>query len=328
MSSSRHAPLAILSAVGAAALLVACGGGGGGGSASTTALSGSVVKGPVAGAEVCAYRATAAGKGDKIACVTTGSTGSYAMDIAYEGDVVVEASGGSYTDEATGKAATLDTPMQVVVRANGGNVTGVVTPLTSVAYSLAKGAGGGLTSAGFTTAATSVAGKFRLASVDIATATPTVSGTPDAYGRLLRAISQFQASGGKLAAFQAFSDPAALQAAFAAAYGNINGTTVSFAFGAGTTPPKPPATGGASCGITVSGSGTVRHNGNTLPFTLPATKICVTGLPAGSCEAGNSQLQDIAASGATPGGDYSINYSYAYAPGDCGGAAATMAYTQ
>ncbi|HEY8359403.1 MAG TPA: hypothetical protein VIL30_18290, partial [Ramlibacter sp.] len=266
MSAPRQASLLILSAVGAAALLVACGGGGGGDDAApvSTALSGTVVKGPVNGAEVCAYRATATGKGEKIECVTTGSTGSYAMDIDYEGDVVVEASGGNYADEATGTTKALDAPMQVVVRAGGGSVTGMVTPLTSVAYNVARGASGGLTSAGFTTAAGTVASRFQLTNVNIATAKPVVTGTTDAYGRLLRAVSQFQANGGTLAAFQAFSNPAALQAAFTTAYSTINGTTISFNF-TGTTP-NPGGGGGSSggsCGITVSGSGTVKHNGNT-----------------------------------------------------------------
>ncbi|QJW83272.1 hypothetical protein HK414_00475 [Ramlibacter terrae] len=288
-----------------------------------------MVKGPVSGAEVCAYRATAAGKGDKIECVTTGSTGGYSMDIDYDGDVVIEASGGTYTDEATGKTATLEAPMQVVVKAGGGTVTGEITPLTSVAYNVAKGAAGGLTSAGFTTAATSVAAKFQLGTVNIATSKPTVGGTPDAYGKILRAVAQFRrpAASWRLSGFLG---PGRAAGGFrrGVQQDQRHLGQLQLRRHHDHAADQAPVTGTASCGITVSGSGSVKHNGNTFPFTLPATKICITGLPTGSCEAGNAQLQDIAAAGATPGGDYSIKYSYSYAPGDCAGAIATVAYTQ
>ena len=128
-------PFALTSAaLAAAGLLAACGGGG----SAVTPISGSVVKGPVNGAQVCAYKAVAAGKGEQIKCVTTGSTGAYTMEVDYVGDVVIEASGGTYTDEATGATKTLSDPLQVVLNAQGTAATGVVTPLTTVAFSMAK----------------------------------------------------------------------------------------------------------------------------------------------------------------------------------------------
>lgn len=344
-------PLALISsALATAGLLAACGGGS---SSPTTTVSGSVVKGPVNAAQVCAYKAAATGKGDQIKCVTTTSTGTYTMDLDYVGDVVIEASGGTYTDEATGVTKTLSDPLQVVLNAQGSAATGVVTPLTSVAYSLSKAASGGVSSANFATAATSVASQFQLSGVNIATAVPAVSGTTNAYGQILKAVSQYVANGNTLASFITFTSPTTIQVAFNSAYAAANGATVSFNLGSttastgtgtgtGTVPGTGTGTGtggtgtgtgtgtgssSASCGITVAGSGTVVASGFTVPFTLPATKVCVTGVPAASCTAGNAQLQSAAAGGATPSGNYTLSYTYSYAPGDCTGAIATVAVT-
>jgi hypothetical protein len=335
-SSTR--PFLALSVVAAAALVVACGGGDD--APVSTAISGNVVKGPVSGATVCAFKATAAGKGEQLQCVTSSAGGAYAMNLEYTGDVVIEASGGSYTDEATGASRTLSDPMQVVLSAQGGTAVGMVTPLTSVAYSLSKAASGGVTSASFATSASNVAAQFQLGAVNIASAAPVVTGTPNGYGNVLRAVSKFVANGGTQAAFQAYVNPGSFQAAFASAYAAINGTTVTFTFsgapvtgtvtpgtgGTTTTPGGSTAGGAESCGITVSGSGTTTAQGMTIPFTLPPTKVCVTGLPAGSCSAGNSQLQNIATSGAAPSGNFTVNYNYSYAPNDCAGAISTVAY--
>jgi len=340
-------PIALTStALAAAGLLVACGGG----SSTVTPISGSVVKGPVNGAQVCAYKAVAAGKGDQIKCVTTSSTGAYTMDVDYVGDVVIEASGGTYTDEATGTTKTLSDPLQVVLNAQGSAATGVVTPLTAVAYSLSKAASGGVTSANFGTAATTVASQFQLSGVNIATALPATTGTANAYGQILKAVSQYVASGNTLASFITFTSPTTIQVAFNSAYATANGVTVSFNLGGtttgtgtgtgtGSTGGGTGSTGGGtgtgtgtgssaqSCGITVAGSGSVTASGMSIPFTLPATKVCVTGVPAASCTAGNAQLQSAAAGGATPSGNYTLSYTYSYAPGDCAGAIATVAVT-
>ncbi|MEO7391935.1 MAG: hypothetical protein ABIU58_07150 [Ramlibacter sp.] len=303
----------------------------------TTSLSGNVVKGPVNGATVCAYKATAAGKGEQIKCTTSGAGGAYTMDIAYTGDVVIEATGGNYTDEATSAAKTLGDPMQVVVASQGGATVGVITPLTSAAFSVSKGLSGGVTSANFSTAATTVGSQFKLSGVNLATTLPLVTGTTNSYGQILKAISQYVANGNSLASILAFNSPTALQAGFGTAYSTINGTSVVFTFpggtvtvgtGSGTGAGGTPAPGTESCGITVSGNGTVTANGFTVPFTLPNTKICVTGVPSGSCSAGNSTLQSLAAAGASPGGNYSINYNYTFAPGDCAGSIATVAFTR
>jgi hypothetical protein len=338
-----HPSLSALSAcLVAAGLVAACGGSDGGAAApaaATTSVSGAVVKGPVSGSNVCAYKAVAAGKGDQIKCATTNASGAYTMDIEYTGDVVLEATGGTYTDEATNTTKTLSEPMQVVIASQGGATAGVLTPLTSAAYSVSKGLSGGVTNANFGTAATTVASQFNLSGVNIAATIPVVAGTTNDYGKILRAVAQFIANGNTQASFQAFASPTTLQAGFGTAYATANGSSITFTFNGGTTTVTP-GTGGtggtgttgggsssSSCGITVAGSGTVVASGFTVPFTLPATKVCVTGVPATSCTAGNAQLQNLSAAGATPaGGGYSLNYTYSYAPGDCTGAIATVAF--
>ncbi|MRD46805.1 hypothetical protein GHT07_05930 [Caenimonas koreensis DSM 17982] len=325
MRSVVRRPFLLLSAaIAASALIVACGGGGGGGTVTPTTISGSVVKGPVSAANVCAYKAVAGGKGDQLACTTTNASGAYSFDIQYTGDVVIEASGGTYVDEATHVSTALSTPLQVVIASSGGTATGIVTPLTSVAYSMAKGMSGGVSSANFSTAATNVATQFQLGSINIATTAPTIGSSANVYGKALQAFSQFVAAGGSFSAFVTWTNPASFQSAYSSAYVVINGNSITFTFtGTGINP------GGGStesCGITVAGSGTVSANGGSFPFTLPPTKVCVTGLPTGACSAGNSQLQSLASSGATPAGNYSISYTYAYAPNDCAGALVTVNY--
>ena len=336
LHSTTPARLALFPAsvvVAACGVLASCGGGSTPAVATTTSMSGNVVKGPVSGAQVCAYKATPAGKGDQITCTTSAAGGAYTMELSYVGDVVVEATGGSYTDEATGAATTLGQPMQVVVASQGGATVGVITPLTSAAYSVSKGLSGGVTAANFSTAASTVAGYFQLSGVNLATTVPLVAGTTNNYGQVLKAVSQYIKNGNTLASVLAFDTPAALQAGFANAYATINGNSVSFTFPGGTVTVGPgtgttggTAAGTESCGISVSGSGTVTTGGFTVPFTLPNTKICVTGVPTGTCSAGNASLQSLAAAGASPGTNYSINYNYSYAANDCSGAVATVAF--
>ena len=133
---------AALLAVPAAALLAACGGSDDAATpiapvATTTTVSGSAVKGPVNGATVRAK------KPDGTACgtATTNAQGTYSLETTCTGDLIIEVSGGTYTDEATNQSRALDTPLRVVVAANGGTVTGIATPLTTMAYTYAFGSG-------------------------------------------------------------------------------------------------------------------------------------------------------------------------------------------
>ena len=75
--------------------------------------------------------------GATLGTTTTGVGGTYSLNVPFTGDVVVEVSGGTYTDEATNASTALTAPLKVVLNANGGSVTGVVTPLTTMAASTA-----------------------------------------------------------------------------------------------------------------------------------------------------------------------------------------------
>ena len=225
----------------------------------------------------------------------TDSNGAYSATLDYVGDVLVEATGGSYTDEATGATASLGDPLQVVVSAQSGSTVGYVTPLTTVAVSLSKGLSGGMSSANFGAAASNVATQFQLGSVDLAKSKPDLaSGAADAYGKALRSISQYIT-------------------AYSGAFKTATGQTISFAFngsdkiviggtGAGG--------GSAVCAATVTGSATV--SGITVPINY---KYCIKGLKdASSCSSGNQSINQ-AISGQVVGG---VNLTTSFST-DCSG---------
>ena len=99
--------------VGVVGLLVACASDSDSGSVSTTTTSGFVVAAPVSGASVVAKDAA----GNVLAGpVTTASDGGYSIDpgSALSGTFVLESSGGTYTDEATGQSTTAGMMMAYV----------------------------------------------------------------------------------------------------------------------------------------------------------------------------------------------------------------------
>jgi hypothetical protein len=296
----------------AAAALVACGGSGSAAPAASSTVSGSVVKGPVDKSDVCFYQLTGGVKGAQIACVKTDATGAYTAQLAYVGDVLVEASGGTYTDEATGASATLSEPMQVVLSAQSGTTTGIVTPLTTVAVSLSKNLSGGLTGKNFSAAASNVASQFQLGTADITKLKPDVSSaTTDAYGRALRSVSQYVKNGGTLKTFMAFADPTGLATAYSGAYKTATGQTLTFSFnGADKIVVSGTGLGGGSgtCGVNVKGS----DSGEKFDFDF-----CLQGVPAGSCGASLASIETaVKASIPTGGGlTYSYTYSSTCAPG-------------
>jgi hypothetical protein len=190
--------------------------------ASVTTLSGQVVKGPVGGSTVCAYAVSGGVKSTStvVPCVTSDPiTGNYSLgNISYTGDMIVEATGGSYKDEATGATVTLSAPLKTMVVAQGGATTGMITPLTTIALSTTPN----LSSSAFGQAAATVAAQAGLSAVNILTTAPTygANGTTatNAYAAMLGAISQYQrTSGGTLASALAAWTTPANQAAFQAA---------------------------------------------------------------------------------------------------------------
>lgn len=312
---------AALLAVPAAALLAACGGSDDAATpiapvATTTTVSGSAVKGPVNGATVRAK------KPDGTACgtATTNAQGTYSLETTCTGDLIIEVSGGTYTDEATNQSRVLDTPLRVVVAANGGTVTGIATPLTTMAYTYAFGSGAPVSHAAFTTQAQTLATQFGLSGVNLATTLPQVTGTTNAYGDSLRALSRYMADNNRTLATitnAAFANAGDLTA-FNTLYNNaliavgspvrVNFTATGFNL-AGT------GAGGGSgtCGVNVQG--TVTANGFTVQLNV---NYCVTGIAAGSCTSGNSSLSQ--ALGGQQGIVGAANLQYAFSASCAAGA--------
>lgn len=195
----------LMIAAGAMVSLAGCGGGGGGGTGANGAISGSVIKGPVDGAVVTAYGINGNGtRGTQLATAMTDSAGNFSMTVgSYAGSVMMQVSGGSYTDEATGGTMTMysgDVMTSVIpAMASGETMTGVqVTPLTSMAQRMAQNMAGQMTVVNIMSANTRVGDYFSVSDVlHIHPLDPTMNGsgigaTADekTYGMTIAAISQ------------------------------------------------------------------------------------------------------------------------------------------
>lgn len=314
--------LGVLALCASAVILVACGGGGGSTATTTTTISGSAVKGPVSGATVTVRNAST---GAVIGTTTTGAGGLYSIDISFTGDVVIEVSGGNYIDEATGLSTALSTPLRVVLNANGGAVTGIATPLTTMAYTYAVGSGSSVTAAAFNSAATTVANQFQLNGVNLATTTPVVSGSLNGYGRVLSAVSRYlQINNATLQSIvgTTFNTTqwANFSTAFTSAYAAANpGSNITFSFDGGAFTIGGTGAGGGSGTCGVQAQGTVTANSITVPISL---NYCVSGIAAGSCTSGSSSLSQALSgqqglSGAT-------NLTYTVSPTCASGAIAIV----
>jgi hypothetical protein len=292
--------------------LSGCGGGGSTASttptptptpASETTLSGNVVKGPVNGGIVTVSSLS----GTVLGTTTTSPAGTYTLRIAQGGDVVVVVQGGTYTDEATGLPTTLN-QLKAVVSTTGGTQTVHLTPLTYLAY-----VNSGNTVAGFNTAMTTLANQFGLASTNLLTTVPTVSGATNDYGRVLRAVSQYVRTQGItvdqfISRASTTSTFAGIQANFASAFNSINpGQTLTFSFNSsGATIGGTGAGGGTgTCGVNVVGS--ISANGFNVPLNL---NYCVSGIAAGSCTAGNSSLNQALNGQQGIAGAANLNYTF------------------
>lgn len=305
-----------ISAAAAAITLAACGGGGDSTPATATATStststtitGNAVKGPVNGATVTIKNAAS---GAVLVTTTTSVTGAYSVATAFAGDVIVEVSGGSYIDEASGRTTTLAAPMRTVVTAGGGTVTGMVTPLTTMAYTYSGSAAP--TAAAFSASATKIASQLGLTTgTNIVTTLPSVSGTTNDYGMALRALSQYLQNNpgvslnSLMSTAMASTTYATFSAAYSSAYSSINGKaiTVSFTGANVITISGTGATGTADCGVAISLNGASLLN------------YCYQGLPADACSANNASLNAALSAVAVPGvGTVKYTFSNTCAPG-------------
>lgn len=320
--------------------LVACGGSTE--NTASTTISGAAVKGPVDKATVTVKNAST---GAVLGTTSTKADGTYTLDVSYSGDVVIEVSGGKYTDETTGLATDLTTPLKTVVAANGGTVTGVVTPLTTLAYGAAFPAGtvgSAITAAAFKTQATAKATQFGLTAADLDKIPNVASGTTDAYGKVLTSISQYMKTNNatldtifNTTDWTGFSG--LLNAAYDALYPN-SGVTFNVT---GTTDTTGGTGSGGLTGVmnipnTGFGGGTgvcqVREQG-TINFPasngVPASSIpldetiCFTGLNASAtCDAsGAAILTQNNHTSTTPGVTWTSNYTLSPT---CSGAAGVI----
>lgn len=129
-----------------ALFLAGCGGGGGGSGGGATAtgattISGIASKGPLHNATIKVYRLGDDGsRGAQVGTsAQTGADGSYSVSLGdVSGAVLVEASGGTYIDEATGLTRSLETPLRTALVNASGKTTAAVTALTEMAVKLAE----------------------------------------------------------------------------------------------------------------------------------------------------------------------------------------------
>lgn len=229
--------------------LGACGGGDSASSSSSTVITGSVVKGPVSAASVCAYSLATGVKGAAIgACTATNAQGVYSLPLpSTSGAVLLEAVGGSYVDETTNVRVSVPVGVTFtsVASAAAGTVAAAITPITTLAFNAARAAGT-VTSASFTAQATNVLTALGITpTLNVTTATPVTTGTPDGYGQALINFSRLIASGTTLASITLVSQPSQLQAVYRSA---ANGTSTVVTITPVVTPTVPSVTTSAALG--------------------------------------------------------------------------------
>ncbi len=204
-------PLTFL--IGTLLLLFGCGGGGSsvttpmGNNGTTGAngmISGTAVKGPVSGGTVKVFAVNNGAMGMQLASGTTDSQGNFNISIGdYTGSIMVQMSGGTYVDEATGATVSMApgdvmTAVMTTVSA-GATVTGIqLTPLTSMAQTMAVNMWGGMTDANITAANTAIGNYYMVNDIlHTPPMNPLVSGSGGTatqymknYGMAIAAISQ------------------------------------------------------------------------------------------------------------------------------------------
>lgn len=194
--------------VGSSLFLVACGGGAGGAGAPPAAagsIAGTVVKGPVGGAAIAAFAISGGTMGAQVGGGTTDPAGNFTISIGgYSGPIMLQASGGTYTDEATGAPMTMQ-PADVMACAipsvaAGSTTAGVqITPLTSMAHARVHHMAGGITPASIASANAAVGAYFSVGDIlHTVPMNPMVAGSGAGatqgsrnYGMTIAAMSQY-----------------------------------------------------------------------------------------------------------------------------------------
>ena len=242
--------------------LAACGGGGGGSGGGAPppvsgTVSGTAVKGPVTGATVAAYGIGSGAMGARVASASTDAQGNFSLSMGnYTGPVMLQMVGGTYTDEGSGSSMSMlsgDLMTAVLpTMAAGATVSGIqMTPLTSMAQTMAQHLAGGMTDANINAANTAVGHYFMVSDIaHTAPMNPLVSNSGGAatqdeinYGMTLAAMSQ-QAKGQGMSSSSAMVTAMMNDASDGIMDGMMTGSSVMMG-GMGMSTPMP-ATAGTS----------------------------------------------------------------------------------
>jgi hypothetical protein len=175
------------------------------GGTTTGIMSGTAVKGPVGTATVTAYAIANGMMGAQLGSAITDANGNFTVPLgSYAGPVMLQMSGGSYLDEATGSTM----PMLsgdvltacVPAVASGSTTTGIqLTPLTAMAHARATTMTGGMSDANIATTQAAVGTYFSVADIlHTVPMNPMVTGSGGAasqdqknYGMSIAAMSQY-----------------------------------------------------------------------------------------------------------------------------------------
>ena len=210
---SLKAILALTFLIGSLSLLFGCGGSNndttpainGGTTGTDGMISGTAVKGPINGGTVTAYSVSNGTMGAQLASGTTDSQGNFSISVGnYTGPLLLQMSGGTYIDEATGTTTTmLPGDVMTAVMASlstGTTVTGVqMTPLTSMAQAMAQNMSGGMTEANINSANIAIGNYFMVNDILYTQPmNPLVSGSSNTatqdmknYGMAIAAMTQY-----------------------------------------------------------------------------------------------------------------------------------------
>ena len=288
----------------AALLLAGCGGGGSSGidaptpSAQGTTMSGNVVKGPVSGATVKAFAVSGGTMGSQVSSATTDANGAFTMSMGnYAGPVMLQMSGGTYTDEATGAPMAMG-PGDIMTAvlptiAAGTTVNGVaVTPLTTMAQAMAQHMAGGLTDANIAAANTAVGNYFMVHDiVHTQPINPLVPGSATGatqdmmnYGMTLAAMSQY-AKGAGMASSSGFVTAMMNDASDGVIDGKASGTAVTM--GGGMSTGGTATTGGGMMGTGTTASGMMQADAGRAGLATAMTDFMNSSLNKSGVSATN-----------------------------------------
>ncbi len=174
-----------------------------------TTITGAAIKGPVSGANVMAFGVGPDGtKGTQVGAATTDDSGDFQMQLGnYSGALMLEMTGGSFNDEATGTHMGMGaTDLMTVVLPNvptGSVLTGVqITPLTSMAQRMAQNMPGGMTQANIMQSNSAMGDYFGVSDItSVHPMDPTVPGSganvdqdERDYGMAIAAMSEYASS--------------------------------------------------------------------------------------------------------------------------------------